>query len=102
MATLEGMTDPPATPAELTVHHLERYWLQRRAEIKQRGLHHELWAVGSVIEQMPPGVIAEDVDAWLHRRLPQVKFPPFLAIPTANSRRSWPRHARKSQRSEPG
>ena len=37
MATLEAMTDPPATPSDLTVHHLERYWFQRRAEIKQRG-----------------------------------------------------------------
>ena len=69
------MADPPATPADLTVHHLERYWFQRRAEIKQRGLHHEVWAVRSVLEQMPPGVIAEDVDAWLHRRLPAGEIP---------------------------
>ena len=36
MATLEAMADPPATPSDLTVHHLERYWFHRRSEIKQR------------------------------------------------------------------
>ena len=75
MATLDGMADPPATLADLTVHHLERYWFQRRAEIKQRLLHHEVWAVRSVLEQLPPGVIVEDVDAWLHRRLPAGEIP---------------------------
>jgi hypothetical protein len=75
MATLDGMADPPATLADLTVHHLERYWFQRRAEIKQRLLHHEVWAVRSVLEQLPPGLIVEDVDAWLHRRLPAGEIP---------------------------
>ena len=75
MATLDGMADPPATLADLTLHHLERYWFQRRAEIKQRLLHHEVWAVRSVLEQLPPGVIVEDVDAWLHRRLPAGEIP---------------------------
>jgi hypothetical protein len=83
LTTLEGMADPPATPADLTVRHLERYWFQRRAEIKQRGLHHEVWAVRSVLEQMTPGVIAEDVDAWLHRRLPAGELP---AVPGYSDR----------------
>ena len=60
--------DPPATPEELTVDHLERYWRQRHAEVKQRGLVHEVRAVGRVVGEMPAGMIAEDVDAWLHRR----------------------------------
>ena len=103
MATLDGMADPPATLADLTVHHLERYWFQRRAEIKQRLLHHEVWAVRSVLEQLPPGVIVEDVDAWLHRRLPAGEIPqPFLAIRIASSTRSWRQPGRKSRRSEPG
>jgi hypothetical protein len=68
LQTLEEMGDAPATPAELTVRHLERYWRQRGAEIKQRELHKELWAVGRVFGQMPQGMIAGEVDAWLHRR----------------------------------
>jgi len=37
MATLDGMADPPATLADLTVHHLERYWFQRRAAVTLPG-----------------------------------------------------------------
>jgi hypothetical protein len=68
LVALASLVDPPATPEELTVDHLERYWRQRHAEVKQRGLVHEVRAVGRVVGEMPAGMIAEDVDAWLHRR----------------------------------
>jgi hypothetical protein len=68
LRTLEKIGDAPGTPAKLTVRHLESYWRHRGAEIKQRELHKELWAVGRVLGQMPPDMIAHDVDAWLHRR----------------------------------
>jgi hypothetical protein len=68
LVALEALADPPATPAELTVDHLERYWRQRHAEVRQRGLVHEVRAVGRVVGEMPAGMIAEEVEGWLHRR----------------------------------
>jgi hypothetical protein len=65
---LEGMVDSPATPAELTVEHLERYWRKRGPQIRQRGLLGEIRSVGRLFAEMPPGMIAEEVDTWLHRR----------------------------------
>jgi hypothetical protein len=62
------MSDSPVTPAELTVDHLEYYWRQCRPTVSQRGLVHEILAVGRVLGEMPAGMIAEDVDEWLHRR----------------------------------
>ena len=34
-----------------------------------------MWAVRTVLEQMPAGVITNDVDSWLHRRLPAGEIP---------------------------
>jgi hypothetical protein len=36
LAALDAMADSPATPAELTVDHLERYWQQRLPKVSQR------------------------------------------------------------------
>jgi hypothetical protein len=62
LVALASLVDPPATPEELTVDHLERYWRQRHAEVKQRGLVHEVRAVGRVVGEMPAGMIADDGD----------------------------------------
>jgi hypothetical protein len=75
LVELEAMADSPATPAELTVDHLERYWRRRRVQVRERGLLGEIRSVGSVFGQMPPGVIAEAVDAWLHRRRSAGEYP---------------------------
>jgi hypothetical protein len=69
------MADSPATPAQLTIGHLERFWRQRSA-IQQRRLHLQTYAIGRVLGQMPPGMIAEEVDAWLHRRRTENQTPP--------------------------
>lgn len=65
---LERFPEPPRTPTELTVAHLKRYWLERRAAMSVRSVHHELWAVRNLIAQMPEGSVADDVLAWLYRR----------------------------------
>jgi hypothetical protein len=68
LVALDAMTDSPATPAGLTVDHLERYCRQRRPKTTQRGLVQEIRAVGRVLDELPAGMITEEVHAWLHRR----------------------------------
>jgi hypothetical protein len=68
LVALDAMSDSPVTPAALTVDHLECYWRQRRPTVSQRGLVHEILAVGRVLGEMPAGMIADEVDAWLHQR----------------------------------
>jgi len=98
LVELEAMADSPATPAELTVDHLERYWRRRRVQVRERGLLGEIRSVGSVFGQMPPGVIAEAVDAWLHRRRSAGEYPTVPGYsdrrdPIAAKARPTPTHA---------
>jgi hypothetical protein len=83
LVALDSMSDSPVTPAELTVDHLEYYWRQRRPTVSQRGLVHEILAVGRVLGEMPAGMIAEDVDEWLHRRRSKGQTP---AVPGYSDR----------------
>lgn len=88
---LERIPEPPQTPGELTVADLKRYWLQRRAELNVRSVHHELWAVRNLLAQMPSGSIADDALAWIYRRFTIGSVPPlpgysdreFMAIMSA-------------------
>jgi len=65
----------PATPAELTVDHLERYWRQTPRAGQRAGTAWRNSLRRKCFGQMPPGVIAEAVDAWLHRRRSADEYP---------------------------
>jgi hypothetical protein len=67
--SLDNMADEPRTPDRLTVRHLERYLLDRRAAVRLATVIKQVRSVHLVLRHLqPPDLLANEVLCWFERR----------------------------------
>jgi hypothetical protein len=83
---LNGMTNPPSSPPELTGRHLDRYLFARRQTVSGKTAVKQLQAIGTVLRKIdPPEGISDEAVSWLDRRRPGIT----LATPSGYSDREF-------------